>query len=112
MKTVKRQRYSNDFKDRALTLVGLGRPVPEVAAELGIGTSILYRWTLAQRQGEQGTPAQLGGGVQRAVGELDEAAELRRLRKENAQLLMENDILKKAAVILGTHTQPQSKPAR
>jgi len=32
---VKRQRYSNDFKDRALTLVGLGRPVPEVAAELG-----------------------------------------------------------------------------
>ena len=109
---MKRQRYSNDFKDRALTLVGLGRPVPEVAAELGIGTSILYRWTLAQRQGEHGTPAQLGGGVQRAVGELDEAAELRRLRKENAQLLMENDILKKAAVILGTHTQPQSKPAR
>jgi transposase len=44
MKTVKRQRYSNDFKDRALTLVGLGRPVPEVAQELGIGTSIIYRW--------------------------------------------------------------------
>jgi transposase len=57
-------------------------------------------------------PAQLGGVVQRAVGELDEAAELRRLRKENTQLLMENDILKKAAVILGTHTQPQGKPAR
>lgn len=112
MKTVKRQRYSNDFKDRALTLVGLGRPVPEVAQELGIGTSILYRWTLAQRQGVQDAPAQLGGVVQRAVGELDEAAELRRLRKENTQLLMENDILKKAAVILGTHTQPQSKPAR
>jgi transposase len=112
MKTVKRQRYSNDFKDRALTLVGLGRPVPEVAEELGIGTSILYRWTLAQRQGVQDVPAQLGGVVQRAVGELDEAAELRRLRKENAQLLLENDILKKAAVILGTHAQPQSKLAR
>jgi hypothetical protein len=40
MKTVKRQRYSNDFKDRALTLVGLGRPVPEVAAELGTGTDL------------------------------------------------------------------------
>ena len=84
--------------------------MPEVAQELGIGTSILYRWTLAQRQGTQGTSAQLGGVVQRAVGELDEAAELRRLRKDNAQLLLENDILKKAAVILGT--QPQSKPAR
>ena len=54
--------------------------------------------------------AQLGGAVQGAAGELDEAAELRRLRKENAQLLLENDILKKAAVILGT--QPQSKPVR
>jgi len=110
MKTVKRERYSNDFKDRALAMVGLGRSVPEVAQELGIGTSILYRWTLVQRQGTQGAPAQLGGVVQRAVGELDEAAELRRLRKENAQLLLENDILKKAAVILGT--QPQSRPAR
>jgi len=57
MKTVKRQRYSNEFKDRALTLVGLGRPVPEVAQELGIGTSILYRWTLAQRQGAQDAPS-------------------------------------------------------
>lgn len=110
MKTVKRERYSNDFKDRALALVGLGRPVPEVAQELGIGTSILYRWTQAQRQRVPGAPAQLGGVVQRAVGELDEAAELRRLRKENAQLLLENDILKKAAVILGT--QPQHKSAR
>ena len=112
MKTVKRERYNSDFKDRALRLAGLGRPVPEVAQELGIGTSILYRWTQAQRQGTQDAPAQLGGVVQRAVGELDEAAELRRLRKDNAQLLLENDILKKAAVILGTHTQPQSKPAR
>ena len=37
MKTVKRERYSNDFKDRALAMVGLGRPVAEVAQELGIG---------------------------------------------------------------------------
>jgi transposase len=110
MKTVKRERYSNEFKERALAMVGLGKSVPAAAEELGIGESILYRWTFAQRQGVQGPSAQLGGVVQRAVGELDEAAELRRLRKENAQLLLENDILKKAAVILGT--QPQSKPAR
>lgn len=109
MKTVNRKRYSSDFKDRAVALVGLGRPVPEVAEELGIGESILYRWTQSQRQSAQASSAQLGGVVQRAGGELDEAAELRRLRKENARLLLENDILKKAAVILGT--QPQSKAA-
>jgi len=39
-----------------------------------------------------------------------QAVALRRLRKQNAHLLMENDILKKAAVILGT--PPPSKPAR
>jgi transposase-like protein len=38
----------------------------------------------------------------RAVGERPEADDLRALRRENAQLRMENDILKKAAMILGT----------
>lgn len=96
MKTVKRERYSSDYKDRALAMISLDKPVAEVAQELGIGTSILCRWTQAQRQGVPGASVQLGGVVQRAVGELDEAAELRRLRKENAQLLLENDILKKS----------------
>lgn len=109
MKTVNRKRYSSDFRDRAVALVSLGRPVSEVARELGIGESILYRWSQSQRQAGESSSAQLGGAVQRAAGELDEAAELRRLRKDNARLLLENDILKKAAVILGT--QPQSKPA-
>ncbi|MDZ4290001.1 MAG: transposase [Prosthecobacter sp.] len=102
-----RKRYSSDFREQAVELVSLGKSVSQVAEELGIGTSVLYRWTEAQRQGT--APAQFGGGVQRAVGEVDEAAELRRLRRENAHLRLENDILKKAAVILGT--QPQAKPA-
>jgi len=108
MNNVMRKRYSNDFRDQAVALVGMGKPVPEVAQELGIGTSVLYRWTEHLRQaGQFGgaatsvTPGRDGGG---------EADELRRLRKENAHLLMENDILKKAAVILGT--QPPARPAR
>jgi transposase len=107
MRTVIRKRYSSDFREQAVALVRLGKSVPQVAEELGIGTSVLYRWTEAQRQ--DAAPAQLGGGVQRAVGEMDAAAELRRLRHENAHLRLENDILKKAAVILGT--QPQARPA-
>lgn len=107
MRSVIRKRYSSDFRDQAVALVRLGKSVPQVAEELGIGTSVLYRWTEAQRQGT--APAQLGCAVQRAGGELDAAAELRRLRHENAHLRLENDILKKAAVILGT--QPQARPA-
>lgn len=104
MKSVNRKRYGNEFKTQAMELVRLGRAVPEVAQELGIGTTILYRWTQQMRQ-----PDQLGGAALRAGGEGGEADELVRLRADNARLRLENDILKKAAVILGT--QPPLKPA-
>lgn len=100
MKQSSRNRYSAEFKAQAIELVKLGKPVPEVAAELCIGAGILYRWTESVRKHSQ--PAQLGSEGLRAVGEQAEADELRRLRDENTHLWMENDILKKAAVILGT----------
>ena len=56
--------------------------------------------------GDGGQPAQLGSEGGRAVGEEPAADELRRLRREIANLKLENDILKKAAVILGTKPQP------
>ena len=105
MKAVTRKRYTAEFKAQAVELVGLGKPVPEVAEELEIGTSILYGWV---RKGAQ--PAQLGSAGRRAIGEEPEADELRRLRREIANLKLENDILKKAAVILGT--KPQSCAGR
>ncbi len=39
-----RKRYATEFKAQAVELVGLGKPVPEVAEDLGIGSSILYGW--------------------------------------------------------------------
>ncbi len=101
MKAVTRKRYSAEFKAQAVALVGLGKPVPEVAADLEIGTSILYGWI---RKGSQ--PGHLGSGGLRAVGEEPGADEVPRLRREIANLKLENDILKKAAVILGTRPQP------
>jgi len=97
MNSVTRKRYTAEFKAQAVELVGLGKPVAEVAEDLGIGSSILYGW---MRKGAQ--PGQLGSGGLRAVGEQPAADELPRLRRENANLKLENDILKKAAVILGT----------
>jgi len=97
MQPVTRKRYTAEFKAQAVELVGLGKPVSEVAEELEIGTSLLYGWV-----GKGGQSARLGSEGGRAVGEEPEADELRRLRREIANLKLENDILKKAAVILGT----------
>ena len=99
MTTVTRKRYTPEFKTQAMELVAIGKPVPEVAEELGIGTSLLYKWI-----GKNPPPtAQPPGGE-------ETTAELARLRRENSHLRLENDILKKAAIILGT--RPLSPLAR
>jgi len=103
MKTLKpRKQYTPEFKAQAIELLEIGRPVAELAAELGISTNLLYSW----RTGSQ--RPQVGSGGPGAVGERPGADDLRALRRENALLRQENDILKKAAVILGTKTQLNS----
>lgn len=42
--------------------------------------------------------------------EADDTSELRAMRRELARLRVENDILKKAAIILGTKPQASSAP--
>jgi len=93
-----KRRYSEEFKARAVELVRDGKPVSEVAQELGIGSGILYRWVGKVRKHEE-----FGSEGLRAVGEEAAVDELLMLRRENARLKLENDILKKAAVILGTN---------
>lgn len=95
-----RKRYSPEFKTQAVELVSLGKSVTEVAQELGFGANLLYRWV-----SQASSSAQLGSEGLRAEGEEAAADALRRLRHENAKLKIENDILKKAAVILGTKPQ-------
>jgi transposase len=99
-----RRRYTAEFKAQVVELLQAGRPVPELAEELGISANLLYNWRLSA-QGPQ-----VGSEGPRAVGERDAADELRALRRELTRLRQENDILKKAAVILGTKPQPNSEP--
>ena len=106
MELVTRKRYTAEFKAQAVELVGLGKPVQEVAEDLEIGTGVLYRWM--RNGGAGGQSAHLGSAGGRALGEEPAADELRRLRREVANLKLENDILKKAAVILGTKPQPSA----
>lgn len=98
MKSVRRKRYTAEFKAQAVELASLGKPVKEVAEDLGVGVSLLYGWI--EKASRSSLPQ--GSGVQ-AEGVESETEEVRTLRREVANLRLENNILKKAAVILGTN---------
>ena len=97
-----RQRYTAEFKAQAVDLISTGKPVSKIAEELCIGSNLLYKW----KQDSQA--AQVGSEGPRAEGEKSAADELRCLRREDALLKVENDILKKAAIILGSRPQANS----
>ena len=102
MNLAPRKRYTPEFKAQAVELLHTGKPVSQVAEELCISSNLLYSW----RHSAQGAP--LGGAGARAAGERSEADEWRALRRENILLRQENDILKKAAIILGTRLPASS----
>jgi transposase len=75
-----RQEYTPDFKREAVNLLETsGKSVPQIARDLGISDSILYKW---QKQlGSQGEQAFPGKGHQTPAGK-----ELGKLRLEVEQL--------------------------
>jgi len=96
----RRKRFTDEYKAQAVALVHAGRSVRDVAGELGISKSNLHRWVANQESAQLRSE---GGG---AAGGPTEAEELRRLRREVADLRLDNDILKKAAIILGRDERP------
>ena len=65
-----------------------GRPLAHVAAEIGVGEQVPGRWVRLQRQAA--APGDTG-----AVLDADECAELERLRRENKELLLDGQFVKK-----------------
>ena len=91
MPTVKRRRFTKQFKEEAVRLLDTdSRSGEEIARDLGVERAMLYRWK-RELQGAA-KPVQ---NVNDALAP-DEKEELRRLRKEVTQLRMEKEILKKA----------------
>ena len=91
--------YTKEFKLEAVQLVkSSGKPMSEIARELGISDSALYHWSkqLAD-QGEQAFP---GSGYQTAQEE-----ELRRLKRELEITRQECDILKKVVSIFSRESR-------
>ena len=81
------KQYSKEYKEEAVALVrDQGYSVPEAAKSLGIASNMLYRW-------KEQIESQITGKSLSA----DEREELKKLRKENKNLRMEKEILKKAS---------------
>ena len=98
MATQTRRSFTEEFKQEAVSLLeASGRPLTQVAVELGVQPSMLRNW----RHGRRGTGSSIpASGTGRAAGAASaEQAEIRRLQKELARAQMERDILKKAIAI-------------
>ena len=95
----KRRQYTKEFKIEAVRLIiEEGRPISDVARELGTAQSLLHRW---KKKSEEGKIDPFPG-----KGRLSpEDDELRRLRRDNERLRIERDILKKAVAIFSVEPQ-------
>lgn len=96
-----RPKYSLEFKQDATKLVlEKGYTRQQAADHLGISLSAIRRWVKAEQK-----PSPNKSGMEKTSVSLSEHAELIRLRKENEQLRMEREILKKAAVFFAKETE-------
>jgi len=85
-----RRKFDEDLKAGAVRIVReTGRPIAQVARELGINEVTLGNWCARRRARGAGN------------GPLteDERAELEWLRRENAELAMQRDVLKRSVAL-------------
>jgi transposase len=81
--------YTDEFRQEAVRLVLAGvRPLAEIARELGVNQETLRIWVRRQTKQDGGRPQS---------GRILLEEENRQLRQQNAKLLEEREILKKAA---------------
>jgi|SRR5581483_10120803 len=90
MSEPKRKKYTEEFKTEAVRLLReSGKPIAEVARNLGISANLLYRWRTEEHRA-------VNLGTTRSALKA-EREELVRLRRENDTLRKERDFLKSAA---------------
>jgi transposase len=85
------RKFDQEFRDGAVRLVlETGKPIAQVARELGINEGTLGNWCARERRGREGGNPALSES---------ERAELERLRKENIELRMQRDVLKRSVAL-------------
>ncbi len=93
-------KFTLEFKQDAAKLVNeKGYTHQQAADNLGISLSAIGRWSRAER-----APT-AASATKKATLNLTDHSELTRLRRENEQLRMEREILKKAAVFFAKEVE-------
>jgi transposase len=90
----KRRVFKPEFREGAVRIVTeTGKPISEVADDLGINEATLVSWVSRVKRAEKGRTADVD----------EEIARLRRenaaLKKDNKELAMERDVLKRCMVL-------------
>ncbi len=86
----KRKKDDREFREGAVRIVEeTGKPIAQVARDLGVNEGPLGNWVNRAREAVEGT---------RGLSN-DDVEELKRLRAENAELRMERDVLKRSVVL-------------
>jgi transposase len=93
-----RRRFTSEFKSEAVRLLAEnGKPLQQVAAELGVHANQLRMWRNEHLA---------AGSADALARQKAEAAELARLKRENRRLEQENEILKRAAAFFAREAEP------
>ena len=92
-----RREFSPEFKREAVALLeSSGRPLMQVATEVGISPSMLRNWRLVIRGGKPTSRAVSSASVSPLPSLADQASEITRLKRELDRTRMERNVLKKA----------------
>jgi transposase len=97
----KPRRFTDEFKREAVALLQTsGRPLIQIARELGIQPSMLRNWRkIAGMPAGAALPSEMQATPPQAGSPGEQSAEITRLKREVERLRMERDILKKTVAI-------------
>ncbi len=104
MKRGPQGRYTKEFREEAVKLVTEEKlSLPEAARRVSLPPSTIGNWVKAFKEGRLGEV----GKTYRPLTEVE--MELARVKKENSDLKMERDILKKAAAYFARESLPGTR---